>query len=257
MFANVANPIGSEQASVWEFRYAPGQSIPTHQHATAYVCFLLSGDILETRETETRSYARDRLVYLPKGDRHSAIIGPSGAHAIGVEIRDSLLTEGDRLKALPKESTKLNDARLRLLLHHAVLAARWGEATFEITTLPYAIVGELMNEPKEESARWIRTLAEFIDAHSYEPLQIRTLSRLAGRHPSHMMRAFRAQTGVTIGDYYRKSKVERATRLLRESDGSLTHIAADCGFSDLSHFGRLFRREYGLSPQDFRRVIAA
>jgi transcriptional regulator GlxA family with amidase domain len=48
-------------------------------------------------------------------------------------------------------------------------------------------------------------------------------------------------------------RVARAKSLLRRSDGSLADIAVACGFANQSHFTRVFSREVGLSPTQWRR----
>jgi AraC family transcriptional regulator len=52
-----------------------------------------------------------------------------------------------------------------------------------------------------------------------------------------------------------KRRLDRAVELLSGSDKSLIDIAAVCGFSDQSHFGRVFKRTFGLTPGERRKAL--
>ena len=60
--------------------------------------------------------------------------------------------------------------------------------------------------------------------------------------------------GVTPHQYLVRSRLRRAARLLAEEDRSITDIALDVGFADLSNFVRTFHRAAGVSPRAFRRA---
>ena len=62
--------------------------------------------------------------------------------------------------------------------------------------------------------------------------------------------------GVTPHQYLVRSRLRRAARLLSERERSVTDIAIDVGFGDLSNFVRTFHRAAGVSPTEFRRAAA-
>jgi AraC family transcriptional regulator len=64
---------------------------------------------------------------------------------------------------------------------------------------------------------------------------------------------FKRSTGISPHRWLVLQRVERAKSLLRRSDGSLADIAVACGFANQSHFTRVFSREVGLSPTQWRR----
>jgi AraC family transcriptional regulator len=74
------------------------------------------------------------------------------------------------------------------------------------------------------------------------------LATIAGVHPSHLARTFRRNHGCAIGDYVRQLRVERGAALLKEQHLSLAEVAIACGFHDQSHFTRVFRNAFGISP---------
>jgi len=98
-----------------------------------------------------------------------------------------------------------------------------------------------------ESALWM-------DAHSHEPLDLEDAAREAGISAYHFLRLFARVLGVTPHQYLVRSRLRHAARLLAEDDRSITDIAFDVGFGDLSNFVRTFHRAAGVSPRRFRRT---
>ena len=64
---------------------------------------------------------------------------------------------------------------------------------------------------------------------------------------------FKREYGMTIMDYVLKKRMEKAVRMLRNSDLSIRTIAEECGFSDDEYFSRCFKKTYGKSPKNWRR----
>lgn len=71
--------------------------------------------------------------------------------------------------------------------------------------------------------------------------------------PHYLSRLFKQTTGFTFSDYLNLLRVKEAQRLLRESDDSITDIAWRSGFSNFSHFGKMFKRTVQLSPRAYRQ----
>lgn len=98
-----------------------------------------------------------------------------------------------------------------------------------------------------ESALWL-------DAHSREAIDLEAAARAAGLSAFHFLRLFAKVLGVTPHQYLVRSRLRHAARALADEDRSITDIAFDVGFNDLSNFVRTFRRAAGVSPRGFRRL---
>ena len=99
--------------------------------------------------------------------------------------------------------------------------------------------------------------AGWIEARSAEEVTLDAAAAFAGFSPFHFLRLFRRVTGVTPHQYLVQCRLRRAARLLAEPGRSITDIAYDVGFGDLSNFVRSFRRAAGLSPGAFRKASRA
>lgn len=93
-----------------------------------------------------------------------------------------------------------------------------------------------------------------IDEGSSEPLDLETVASEAGLSPYHFLRLFAGVLGVTPHQYLIRSRLRRAARLLADDSRSITDVAFDVGFGDLSNFVRTFHRAAGVSPRVFRRA---
>jgi len=93
-----------------------------------------------------------------------------------------------------------------------------------------------------------------IDEGSSEPLDLETVASEAGLSPYHFLRLFAGVLGVTPHQYLIRSRLRRAARLLADDSRSITDVAFDVGFGDLSNFVRTFHRAAGVSPRTFRKA---
>jgi AraC family transcriptional regulator len=95
---------------------------------------------------------------------------------------------------------------------------------------------------------------EFMDANLSERLSLSEIAEAAGLSPAHFIRQFKASRGMAPHKYLVRLRLERAMRLLRETDSSIAQIAFDCGFSHQEHMTRFFGRLAGTTPAVFRRT---
>jgi len=98
--------------------------------------------------------------------------------------------------------------------------------------------------------------ALWIDAQAHEPIDLDQAAQRAGISPFHFLRLFGRVLGVTPHQYLLRARLRRAARLLAESSRSITDVALDVGFNDLSNFVRSFHRAAGVSPRGFRRAAS-
>lgn len=101
--------------------------------------------------------------------------------------------------------------------------------------------------------RAVRT-ALWLDAHAHEALDLDAAAREAGLSPYHFLRVFGAALGVTPHQYLVRARLRRAAGLLADDGRSITDVALDVGFGDVSNFVRTFGRAAGVSPRVFRRA---
>ncbi|KYF78073.1 transcriptional regulator [Sorangium cellulosum] len=119
------------------------------------------------------------------------------------------------------------------------------------------VVSGQQRRPPEAGARDRRRAVEaalWVDAHAHEPIDLERAAQEAGLSAFHFLRLFARVLGVTPHQYLVRARLRRAARLLADGALSITDIALDVGFGDLSNFVRTFHRAAGVSPRGFRQA---
>jgi AraC family transcriptional regulator len=110
-----------------------------------------------------------------------------------------------------------------------------------------------LSNASHEYTRRIDRVIDYLRDHLDKPLKLEDLAKVACFSEYHFHRVFGAMTGETVNDFTNRLRLEKAARLLRYSEQSLTDIALDCGFSSSATFSRAFRAGYDTSPSQFRK----
>jgi len=112
------------------------------------------------------------------------------------------------------------------------------------------------NAKYKKTPAWAKELKEILQDHIDTNLSLKEISKSLDIHPAYLSREFSKYfDNLSFGDYIRKQRIEKAIELLNNSSYSLTEIAYLTGFSDQSHFTRIFKLHTGKSPSVYRREI--
>ena len=109
-------------------------------------------------------------------------------------------------------------------------------------------------DPTSRDRRRAVEAALWIDANSHQPIDLESAAGEVGLSPFHFLRLFANVLGVTPHQYLVRSRLRHAARLLADDRTSITDVAYDVGFGDLSNFVRTFHRAAGISPRRFRQA---
>ena len=114
----------------------------------------------------------------------------------------------------------------------------------------------LKNKPssKRKTPAWAQVLKEIIQDHIDTSLSLKEISKGLEINPSYLSREFSKYfEDLSFGDYIRKQRIEKAKELMETQKYSLTEIAYLTGFSDQSHFTRIFKKYTGKNPSSFKK----
>ncbi|AUD01761.1 AraC family transcriptional regulator [Spirosoma pollinicola] len=98
-------------------------------------------------------------------------------------------------------------------------------------------------------------VAQYINKHLHRSLQIKELADEACMSEPNFYRTFKQTFGMTPVEYINQQRLALASQLLRTTSRSLEDISMECGFNNLTYFMKLFRREIGSSPTQYRKQI--
>ncbi|MFB8373790.1 helix-turn-helix domain-containing protein [Paenibacillus taichungensis] len=98
-----------------------------------------------------------------------------------------------------------------------------------------------------------QAVVRYLNDNYQQDLALPEVAALFRISPHYLSRLFKQTTGFTFSDYLNLLRVKEAQRLLRESEDSITEIALRAGFSNFSHFGKMFKRTVQVSPRTYRQ----
>ena len=109
--------------------------------------------------------------------------------------------------------------------------------------------GDRSEAPEDAFSRLVRYVEEHLD----EPLLLKDISAHFFLTPNYVSSLFRERLNTTYSEYLNSLRVAKAMRLLRHTQRSVEDIAQNCGYSDGRYFSRVFHKQTGVSPLQYRK----
>ena len=98
----------------------------------------------------------------------------------------------------------------------------------------------------------VERINAYISAHYAEPLSRDEIAAEFHLTPQYLAKLYSKKTGKFLMDYLREYRLEQARKLLARSDMPVSEVAMNTGFDNFSYFSTLFKKETGMSPQQYR-----
>lgn len=101
---------------------------------------------------------------------------------------------------------------------------------------------------------YLKTVVKEMDTHFQEPITLDSLAAKTGISKYHLAREFKRYIGTPPNEYLIITRLNHSKVLLKYEDISVEEIAFTCGFHQVSHFIRLFKKHEGCTPLKFRKA---
>ncbi|MEN8251494.1 MAG: AraC family transcriptional regulator [Bacteroidota bacterium] len=98
----------------------------------------------------------------------------------------------------------------------------------------------------------INTIHEYLMANFMKKINLEEISELVYLAPTSLCRFFKQHTNISLFEYLNKIKVDYASQLLMNKNLSVLEVSLDCGFNNLSHFNKQFKKFKGITPSQYR-----
>lgn len=108
--------------------------------------------------------------------------------------------------------------------------------------------------PPGTTTNAISIVVDYIDKNYQRPLTLQELSTLVHFSPSYLSKLFHQTKGLTIKAYLNQKRLENAEYLLKNSELTIQEVSQHCGFTNVSHFNRVFKQHTGTPPLEFRHL---
>ncbi|WP_321963357.1 AraC family transcriptional regulator [Paraburkholderia sp. J7] len=261
-FGTTSQQYGDDGISVVETHFATDLIIPQHEHVNPFFCFVLDGRGTRSWPTRRGEDGPMSLTFFPAGVPHANCWYGSGGRALHLEFSPAWLQRlGGRTRVLDRPDDFASGAPLSFMRRLVRECREQDSAT------PLAVEGlvlELLaacerSVPRAATVvgarRWLGRVEALLHDRFRESL---TLDEIASDNhvcADHLAREFRKHFGCTVGEYVRQLRIDFACDQLTRRHDSLAAIAQAAGFTDQSHFTRVFRRRMGLTPGAYRAQL--
>ena len=227
-----------------------------HYHENSHVNFVLQGGVLDKRRSWETERVPGELMFFHAGEPHETIIESFPTKSIDLIIEHEFLQDNLATEAAIYSAVERNpQAKFIMLKIYKELISEDG---FSDSSIKMLLLNLIHANSKIESANpspgWIKKVAELTRDKWNESLTLKDLSEAAGVHPITVSKHFPRYFSCTFGEYMRRLKIEKSLYFLKVSSFSLTEIAAECGFSDQSHFIRTFKQLTGFLPNNYKKI---
>ncbi|CAA9426770.1 MAG: hypothetical protein AVDCRST_MAG74-3391 [uncultured Pyrinomonadaceae bacterium] len=256
------------------YRVAPGDLV--EQSSSAHELTVTLGGCLTTRKQTAVGGAQIKrgragnLCVTPAGERVAAFWNEE-VECLLIDVKPELLVQTALENDLPprvelRETYETSDSLIQNLAFALLGESNPREAFGRLyaDALAQALIFHLLKSYNADgvlvsktssvglSGYRLRRVKEYVYEHLEEEITLAELAAVAGLSQFYFARAFRRSTGLTPQQFVMKSRLDRAKKLLADSDLPLVEVGIRAGFKSQSHFTTHFRRLTTHTPKTFR-----
>lgn len=115
------------------------------------------------------------------------------------------------------------------------------------------IIEGIADRKNHKNERIIELCRAYLAEHYMEDLALETVARRFFFSPAYFSSFFKSHTSLTFTEYLLRLRMEKAKEMLKDGSRKISEIALSVGFRDAGYFTRIFKRETGFSPEEFRK----
>jgi AraC-like DNA-binding protein len=125
---------------------------------------------------------------------------------------------------------------------------------FKTSTDFYPITDEVLYDDVNAEDKVTR-IKRYISCHLLNRITLDEISEYAGMNRTYFCLFFKRHFGTGLTDYINLERMKKASSLLGQGLTSVSDVARECGFPNVTYFNRVFRKNYGMSPTEYRNKV--
>ncbi len=253
----------------------PRYQMPCHWHPEYEILRILEGSFHITVDGHSHTAYQGDILFIQGGTLHGGIPEDCVYECIVFDLR--LLLSNNKVCNQPLQQLLRHDTTINLKLpkepvlvqsvndlYEALNAHQTGYEFYAQAAL-YKLFG-LMNElqllqinTNQTSVAAIqikrfKDVLSYIEEHYTEPLSLDDMAQVANLSPRYFCRFFRKMTQYTPTEYLNYFRIECACEQLADSHNTITDVALNCGFNDISYFIKAFHKAKGVTPKQYKSL---
>jgi AraC family transcriptional regulator len=258
-YGAVFNKFRIPSAIVSESVYEKSTPLPEHSHELAFFTLILAGNYSERFAGKSFVYSPMTVLWRQADVSHQDKIETNSSRFFFVELEKNCLGRLIHDEKIPDHLFEQSGALVWLASRlRCELAAEPDFSPLIAEGITLEMLGQLIRKNKlaeKHPPKWLRRVVEKLSGEFTENFSTEVLAAEANVHPVHLAAVFRQFYHETMGEYVQKLRIAHASRLLLDKEIPLAEIAYAAGFSDQSHFTRIFKRLVGVTPGVFRNSL--
>lgn len=248
------------------YRFTEGYQFPQHNHIEYEINHISSGQAIMIIEEEERVIPQGRCIVIPPYKKHSfRIEAKSGCKITQLEMsmetgenRSLLLDEKEQL-----DFYILKDCEDMIPLIERIARLHRKEENEYFSVIQKLSIVELMvtlqyhmqEMDKRYSRKIVNKMQEilaYIREHYQEEMNLEEIAERGGISSRYLRKYFSEVVGISCVRYITKLRIEKAKKLLWETNKNIITIAGEVGYENSQYFSRVFKKEEGVTPKEYR-----
>jgi len=236
-----------------------GAKTDWHYHENPYFMYVLEGNMMDCNKKDKTLCPSGSLMFNNWQEPHYGSKHSSGAGGFHLEFEKNWLEKNGIALNLLEGSQLIQHPQVHFLFaklyREFLLSDSYSKVTIELLLLQICTtLSHLKTTQTQKHPRWIANLKELLHYDTAD-LSLEYLSNQLNVHPVHISRAASKYLSMGLGEYIRQCKLKKAIPLLLNTSNSLTEVTYQAGFSDQSHFNRVFNAYFNMNPSYYRKSI--
>ncbi|RDY59385.1 helix-turn-helix domain-containing protein [Flagellimonas nanhaiensis] len=234
-----------------------GPQTDWHYHENPYFMYVLQGNMMDCNKKVKTLCPSGSLMFNNWQEPHYGSKHSTHAGGFHLEFEKSWLEQNEISLNLLEGSQLIQHPQVHFLFaklyREFLLEDEFSKVSVEVLLVQICeTLSQLRSTQTQKYPKWVDELKELLHYDSSD-LSLAYLSEQLKVHPVHISRAASKYLSMGLGEYIRQNKLKNTLPLLLDPSNSLTEIAYQAGFSDQSHFNRVFRSHFNMNPSSYRK----
>jgi len=244
---------------ITQSKYEANNKIPLHYHQNLLFGYVIKGQYFEHFLSSVKHCTSGSLIVQPPGFEHSNSSMEFGTQIINIEISKIKYLESLEGRVHFNSWNQFHSVYISAAIHKIIREIHSHDSFSDI--IIESLIIELVANCARSSEKCssitpkILYIKKMLDDDFMTPYSLAQLADAVSVTQFHLAREFKRHCNCTIGEYIRSKKIENAIKLLKRKHISISEIATTCGFTDSSHFIRVFKSHTELTPSVYRNQM--
>lgn len=245
----------------------PGAGVKNHRHPYYHMLYITSGQGVFVVEGEEYTLQPGQSLLVPvEGDHSYSNPGNEIMEYLEVKFampKNVLENNLTKLGTVVSDNAMIGQLISQILREYSDLGSVADDAAASYLETILNLLCLDLRYTKKPHSRFIdasafsslsQRIIRYLEKHYPEDFSLDALAESIDYNKSYLCVAFKKDTGMTILDCLNTIRIRRAAELIVYSDHSISQVAAQCGFTSVSHFNRVFLKYVGTTPGQCRRA---